>query len=334
MEEIWRIITWSNGRYSVSNLGRIKLEVISGKNNNLNTKLMEEKAEMPIVYDNGKEVSVNFFSSEANFNLGQRMAKVFATSNLVPAQYQNNIGNCLIGLNIASRMGADPLMVFQNLVIVHNQPTFEAKFAIACFNATGKYTPIRYTEIGKRGTDSWGMYAYAIDKSTGDVLKGPEITIALAKAEGWYNQNAKWRNVPQLMLRYRAASWFIRTTDPGVMMGFQTTDEVEDVKYEEVPINTPSGVVPQDNANKEAIDMEAAEAQAEAEHDTAHADAQQTAETARDEGKKPEVDKALADEKKPQEKPSNAAKTENKPKASLSQDAQPMGAQPTPDLFK
>lgn len=281
-----------------------------------------------------EEMELNIFGSVQGFEVGQRMAKVFATSTMVPAQYQNNIGNCLIALNMSNRMKADPLMVMQNLVIVHGTPSFEAKFAIACFNATGKYTPIRYTEIGKRGTDSWGMYAYAIDKSTGDVLKGPEITIGLAKAEGWYNQNAKWRNVPQLMLRYRAASWFIRTTDPGVMMGFQTTDEVEDVNYEEVPINTPSGVVPQDNANKEAIDMEAAEAQAEAERDTAHADAQQGAKTARDKGKKPEADKAPTDEKKPQEKPSNAAKTESKPKTTPSQGAQPMGAQPTPDLFK
>lgn len=281
-----------------------------------------------------EEMELNIFGSVKGFEVGQRMAKVFATSTMVPAQYQNNIGNCLIALNMSNRMKADPLMVMQNLVIVHGTPSFEAKFAIACFNATGKYTPIRYTEIGKRDTDSWGMYAYAIDKSTGDVLKGPEITIGLAKAEGWYNQNAKWRNVPQLMLRYRAASWFIRTTDPGVMMGFQTTDEVEDVKYEEVPINTPSGVVPQDNANKEAIDMEAAEAQAEAERDTAHVDAQQGAKTARDEGKKPEADKAPTDEKKPQEKPSNAAKTESKPKTTPSQGAQPMGAQPTPDLFK
>lgn len=296
---------------------------------------MENKDNLPVVQDAGKgEVTINFFANEANFNLGQRMAKVFASSNLVPQQYQGNIGNVMIAMNMSQRMGADPLMVMQNLVIVKNQPTFEAKFAIACFNATGKYTPIRYTEIGKRGTDSWGMYAYAIDKSTGDVLKGPEITIALAKAEGWYNQNKKWQNVPQLMLRYRAASWFIRTTDPGVMMGFQTTDEVEDVKYEEVPMNTPSGVVPQDNANKEAIDMEAAEAQAEAERDTAHTDVQQGAKTTQDEGKKPEADKVPTDEKKPQEKPSNAAKTESKPKTTPSQGAQPMGAQPTPDLFK
>lgn len=292
----------------------------------------ENKMSMPIVYDNGKEVSVNFFSSEANFNLGQRMAKVFATSNLVPAQYQNNIGNCLIGLNIASRMGADPLMVFQNLVIVHNQPTFEAKFAIACFNATGKYTPIRYEEVGERGKDSWGMYAYAIDKATGDVLKGPEITIKLAKDEGWYNQNPKWRNVPQLMLRYRAASWFIRTTDPGVMMGFQTSDEAEDVQYEEVPASTPTGPVVNANANSVAIDMDEV-----AKKDTKATEAKNAAET----HENASDDKLPKTDKKPQENAKEPVKTESskatkevKPDGKANTDSEPIGKQPKPDLFK
>lgn len=267
---------------------------------------------------------LNVFGSIQGFEAGQRMAKVLAASNLVPQQYKGNIGDCLIGLNMAARMQADPLMVLQNLVIVHGTPTFEAKFAIACFNATGKYTAIRYTEIGKQGSDSYGMYAYAIDKSTGDVLKGPEITIGLAKAEGWYNQNPKWRNVPQLMLRYRAASWFIRTTDPGVMLGFQTTDEVEDVKYEEVPNLTPSGVAPQDDIKKETIDMEAAETQAEASPMGAIENSQSPQNI---EGDKPA-------EKAPQKQ--NVA---SKPKADhsasvLKGEAKPMGAQPIPDLFK
>lgn len=191
---------------------------------------MENNTSLTIA-QNKSEVSINFFASENNFNLGQRMAKVFASSNLVPQQYQGNVGNVMIAMNMAQRMKADPLMVMQNLCIVHGTPAFEAKFAIACFNATGKYTPIRYEEIGEKGKNTYGMYAYSIDKGTGDLLKGPEITIALAKKEGWYDRNDKWKSIPQLMLRYRAASWFIRTTDPGVMMGFQTTDEAEDVEY-------------------------------------------------------------------------------------------------------
>lgn len=286
---------------------------------------MEQNNELAVVQPNGKgEVTINFFANEANFNLGQRMAKVFATSTLVPQQYQGNIGNTMIAMNMAQRMSADPLMVMQNLCIVHGTPTFEAKFAIACFNATGKYTPIRYEEVGERGKDSYGMYAYAIDKATGDVLKGPEITIALAKAEGWYNQNPKWRNVPQLMLRYRAASWFIRTTDPGVMLGFQTREEAEDVEYVEVPASTQAAPVPQAEANAETIDMDAEPAQQP-----------KSAEIARETATATQGDKLPIGDKKTQEKASKAAQTQsNAQEAEAQGDVKPMGKQQTPDLFK
>lgn len=203
---------------------------------------MEETKELAVVQP---QKNINIFGSIEGFEIGQRIAKVFASSSFVPDVYKGNIGNCMIGLNMAIRMNADPLMVLQNLVAVHGTPTFEAKFAIACFNATGKYSTLSYSEVGERGKDSWGMYAYAIELKTGAVKKGPVVTVQMAKDEGWYSRNPKWKNVPELMLRYRAASWFIRTTDPGIMMGFQTKDEVEDVEYEELPsdksLNTISG---------------------------------------------------------------------------------------------
>lgn len=203
---------------------------------------MEETKELAVVQP---QKNINIFGSIEGFEIGQRIAKVFASSSFVPDVYKGNIGNCMIGLNMAIRMNADPLMVLQNLVAVHGTPTFEAKFAIACFNATGKYSTLSYSEVGERGKDSWGMCAYAIELKTGAVKKGPVVTVQMAKDEGWYSRNPKWKNVPELMLRYRAASWFIRTTDPGIMMGFQTKDEVEDVEYEEQPsdksLNTISG---------------------------------------------------------------------------------------------
>lgn len=269
---------------------------------------MEENQLM--VQEQSQVAKINLFASKEAFELGQRMANVFAQSTLVPKQYQGNIGNCIIGLNIASRMGADPLMVFQNLVIVHNVPTFEAKFAIACFNATGKYTAIKYKTVGEVGKDTYGMQAYAIEKATGELVEGPTITIAMAKAEGWYNQNPKWKNIPDLMLRYRAASWFIRTTDPGVMMGFQTREEVEDVTDDVVDfteVNTPEG----EDANTEQIVVPEAEA-APAEEPVA-----------------PVAEPAPTTEAEAAPTPESNKRPAGRPKKE-----EAMGAQPTPDLFK
>ena len=266
----------------------------------------ENKHEVAIVPQGTTEL--NMFGSITAFEAGQRMAKVFATSTLVPESYHNNIGNCMIALNLAQRMKSDPLMVMQNLVIVHNKPTFEAKFAIACFNATRKYSPIRYKEIGEKGKDSYGMYAYAFDLKDGTVLRGPEITIKLAKGEGWYQRNKKWETMPELMLRYRSASWFIRTTDPGVMMGFQTSDEVEDVEGVEVPIDTPTGVVKAQEPEVVDIDTQM------------QTEISDTAEQV--------VDAEPVNDK--QDKTS----VQQGEKSTAQKDKEPMGNQPMPDLFK
>lgn len=262
---------------------------------------------------------INIFGSIEGFETGQRIARVFASSVFVPDVYKNNIGNCLISLNMALRMNADPLMVMQNLVIVHGTPTFEAKFAIACFNATGKYSSINYEEVGVKGTDSYGMLAWAIETNTGEVKKGPEITIKMAKDEGWFARNPKWKNIPQLMLRYRAASWFIRTTDPGVMFGFKTREEVEDADYEEIPITEPSN-------NEPSAEEQLAAAQ---EKEQKEANSQQLGmNNGAKEAQSQQQGNNEGEEQKAAHNKENAAQNASNPKP------QPMGKQEVPDMFK
>ncbi len=171
------------------------------------------------------------FQSAEGFALLQRMANMCCGSTLVPQQFQgkDNFGNCVIALNMAQRLGADPLMVMQNLYVVYGTPSWSSKFMIAMFNQCGRYESIHYEETGEKGKDTQGIIAWAKEKSTGEILKGPEVTIKIAKEEGWYAKNgSKWKTMPDQMLRYRAAAWFIRTTAPELSMGLQTVDEVTD----------------------------------------------------------------------------------------------------------
>jgi hypothetical protein len=57
----------------------------------------------------------------------------------------------------------------------------------------------------------------------------------MAKKEGWFNRNgSKWQTMPELMLRYRAATFFSRLYCPEITMGMHSREEVEDITYEEV----------------------------------------------------------------------------------------------------
>ena len=194
------------------------------------------------------------FSSMASFDLLQRISKMFNSSSLMPAQYRGpeNFGNCVIAVNMAQRMNADVMMVAQNLYVVHGNPAWSSKFMIATFNQCGKYSSIHYKETGEKNTDSWGCIAWAKELATGEILEGPEITIGIAKKEGWYGKSgSKWQTMPQQMLRYRAASWFIRTTAPEISMGLQSVDEVIDAE----PINVTNEI--NANANREEFIPEA-----------------------------------------------------------------------------
>jgi hypothetical protein len=170
------------------------------------------------------------FSNSQSFELVQRAARLLAASTLVPKEYTQNLPNCVVALNMAQRIGADPLMVMQNLYVVHGRPGWSAQFLIASFNQCGRFSAIRYIWSGTEGKDDWSCQAWAVEKETGEKITGPVISIALAKKEGWDAKNgSKWKTIPQLMLMYRAAAWLVRTHAPEIAMGLQTAEELHDV---------------------------------------------------------------------------------------------------------
>lgn len=163
------------------------------------------------------------------FETMQRMARLFASSQIVPTTYQGNIPNCFIALDMALRLKANPMVVMQNLYLVHGRPAWSAQFLIATLNQCGRFSAMRYEFQGTEGADDWGCRAVATELSSGEKLAGPPITISLAKKEGWYGKaGSKWQSMPELMLRYRAASWFVRAYAPEIAMGLHTAEEVQD----------------------------------------------------------------------------------------------------------
>ena len=217
------------------------------ENQNQNTVQQQVPAAEPIIRPTE---TVEFLMSPIGqqlktIEMNQQLARTFSMSTIVPTRFQgaSGLANCYIAVDMAMRLGANPLLVMQNLYVVHGNPGWSAKFLIATFNQCGRYTSIRFEYKGQKGQDEWGVRAYAYeltDKDKKSPLYGPWIDIALAKSEGWYNQNPKWKNIPEQMLRYRAAAWFVNTTAPELSMGINTVEEKEDAnrpvdaEYEEL----------------------------------------------------------------------------------------------------
>ncbi len=201
---------------------------------------MGEAAEALVRQDQVVDVAMSFYTKEG-FALMQRTAALLAASELVPEIFRGKIANTTIALEMAQRIGAGPLAVMQNLYIVHGKPGWSAQFIIAAVNNTGRYSPLRFAVTGEG--DAKTCVAWAIEKATGERLESPPVSIDMAKKEGWFDKNgSKWKTMPDLMLRYRSATFFGRLYAPEVLMGMQTTEEIIDITppEEEIQSGRPS----------------------------------------------------------------------------------------------
>lgn len=159
-----------------------------------------------------------------SFRESYKLASVLAKSSLVPQQYQGKTEDCALAIDMAERMGVSPLMVMQSLYVVKGKPSWSGQACMSFIKA--KYGDAQPVYTGQRGTDTRGCFVRVI-KPDGEVIEGTEVTIGMAKAEGW-TSNSKWRNMPEQMLAYRAASFFARVYCPEILMGVAVEGEVED----------------------------------------------------------------------------------------------------------
>jgi len=181
-----------------------------------------------------KELSTNLkggaFSTISNFEDAQRMAKMLATSDLVPKNYQGNIPNTMIALEMANRINVSPFQVMQNLDIIQGKPSWRSTFIIAALNSCGRFKPLKFEFVGSNSqSDDYGCRAYT-DDFDGNRITGPLVTWLMVKSEGWLSKvGSKWKTMPELMFQYRAASFFGRLYAPDILNGMQSVEEVKDV---------------------------------------------------------------------------------------------------------
>ena len=174
----------------------------------------------------------SIYSGMEAFDNAQRIAKSLASSTLVPQQFQGQQGyaNCLVALEIAGRMNLSPLQVMQNLHVIHGRPSWSSQFIIGLINGCGRFEPLQYRVTGKG--DDLACSCVAKEISSGAELEGPTVTMAMAKAEGWATKSgSKWRTMPDLMIRYRAAAMWGRLHIPDLLIGISySQEEVMDVE--------------------------------------------------------------------------------------------------------
>lgn len=240
-------------------------------------------------------VVFNFFDPQ-QFEVMQRYCKMFANSELVPDMYKISeknpeakaVANCMIAISMSMRVGADPLMIMQNMVIIYGRPSWSSKFLVATVNTCGRFNALQYkfTEKGMLGAVDYTEYvwdnqtrskkpvqkqfdgkkvmdiecvAYTTARGSDKILESSPVSVRMAVQEGWYTKNgSKWQTMTKQMLMYRAASFWTNAYAPELSMGMKTEDEVRDiidVDFEDVTHSVEKEKA--EKANKETIGFDA-----------------------------------------------------------------------------
>lgn len=191
--------------------------------------------ELTVKNDNAV-ASTEILSDFTAFENAQRIGKVLCQSGIIPQAYQNNLPNVIVALEIASRNKLSPIVVMQNLNVIKGRPTWSSKYIIAALT-TSRVDNLHY-EMSSNGTVSIGGFnsketienlccrAIANDKKTGEERVGPWVSMKMAVAEGWYNKDgSKWKTMPEVMIRYRAATFFASIYYPELAIGIEEEDD-------------------------------------------------------------------------------------------------------------
>ena len=188
---------------------------------------MENEIQELVVSPQPELAPVTVWTDKKQFDQLLRAANMLSQTSIIPATYQGKPQDCFVALEMATRMGVSPLVVMQNMYVVKGKPAWAGQACTMFINSCGKFTQVKHVYTGEKGTDSRGCYVTATRISDGIQVNGVEVTIAMAKAEGW-TSNTKWRTMPELMLAYRASAFFARVHCPEALMGVQLADEIYD----------------------------------------------------------------------------------------------------------
>ena len=175
------------------------------------------------------DFSLGIFGTSDNFIMANQMAKALSSSTIVPREYQGNVSNCLVAIEQANRLKVSPLMVMQNLYVIQGRPSWSSKFLIAAINGSGKFDmELQYEETKDKDGKPYSCLAWTT--KNGRRVEGMTVDMQMAKDEGWLTKNgSKWKTMPALMLRYRAASFFSSLNCPELTLGLYTKEEAETI---------------------------------------------------------------------------------------------------------
>lgn len=155
-----------------------------------------------------------------------KMAEIFASSTMVPKDFQRNPGNCLVAIQWGAELGLAPLQAMQNIAVINGRPSVWGDAALALVRSSGLLESIDETVEN-------GIAACRV-KRRGESAVVRHFSMEDAKRAGLSGKSGPWQQYPERMLQMRARGFALRDVFPDVLRGMHIAEEAMDIPDEPV----------------------------------------------------------------------------------------------------
>lgn len=175
---------------------------------------------IPVEFDPNDPVAL--YMNTGVFEQLQRVAKLMASSELVPQHLRGKQADCFLVAAQAFRWRMDPFSVAQHTFVTQGKLGYEGKLIAALINASGRTKEnLKPVYSGEKGTPNRKVTITATIKGE-DEPRTVDGTV-----DEWKTNNEKWKTIPDQMLMYRGAREWARRHAPEIVLGIQAEEEIE-----------------------------------------------------------------------------------------------------------
>lgn len=168
------------------------------------------------------------FLSEGKFEHAFRMAKMIATTQLIPKAYHNKPADVLVAFEFGRTLGLGYLQAVQNIAVVNGRPCLWGDAMLAVCQAHPDFGYIKEQPITTETGEIIG-YECCIKRQSYPEETVRRFTIDEAKKAGLWGRNT-WASYPARMLQMRARGFALRDTFADALSGVSMAEEARDMK--------------------------------------------------------------------------------------------------------
>lgn len=159
-----------------------------------------------------------FSLAPQTFEQALTLADYLAASDMVPKDFQDKPGNCLVAIQWGVEIGLQPLQAMQNIAVINGRPSLWGDAVIALARNSPVCEYIIETDDGQTATCKV--------KRRGEAEQVRTFSMNDAKSAGLAGKAGPWTQYPKRMRQMRARAFAIRDVFPDVLKGLPVAEEI------------------------------------------------------------------------------------------------------------